>query len=97
MDKEQIYDEQISPLMTDIIAVCKKHKIAFIASFAIPSDDDQDLRCTSALFKSREESTEDVEDIRKAYALLRNGRQSSMMMMTVDHGDGTKTVETILG
>ena len=96
MNKEQIYDEQISLLMTDIIAVCKKHKIAFVASFSIPNDDDSDLRCTTALIESREESTEDVEDFRKAYAILRGGR-ANPMMMTVDHGDGSKTVTAILG
>ncbi len=96
MNKEQIYDEQISPLMTDIIAVCKKHKIAFVASFAIPNDEDNDLRCTTALFESRDKSTEDVEDFRKACSILRGERQSPMMM-TVDHGDGSKTVTSILG
>ncbi len=96
VNKEQIYDEQISPLMTDIIAVCKKHKIAFLASFAIPNDDDTDLRCTTALYESRDESTEDVEDFRKAYAILRGGR-ANPMMMTVDHGDGLKTLTAILG
>ena len=96
MNKEQIYDEKISPLMAEIIDVCKQNKIAFIASFAIPNDEDNDLRCTTALFESREESTEDVEDFRKAYSILRGGRQSPMMM-TVDHGDGSKTVTSILG
>ncbi len=90
MTKEQIYDEQISPLMAEIIAVCKEHKIAFVASFAVPNDEDSDLRCTTALIESREESTEDVEDFRKAVKILYNNRPSPMMM-TVDHGDGTKT------
>lgn len=96
MNKEQIYDEKISPLMADIIDVCKQNKIAFVASFAIPNDEDNDLRCTSALFESREKSTENVDDFRKALAILRGGRQSPMMM-TVDHGDGSKTVTSILG
>lgn len=28
---EQIYDEQIAPLMTKIIEVCKEHRIPFVA------------------------------------------------------------------
>lgn len=43
MTKEQAYDEQISPLMARIIAICKQHKIAFICDFKL----DDDLHCTS--------------------------------------------------
>lgn len=32
-DKEAIYDEQISPLMTQIIAICKEHNIPMVAQF----------------------------------------------------------------
>ena len=42
--KEQVYDDQINPLMAQIIAICKEHKIAFIANFRL----DEDLACTSA-------------------------------------------------
>jgi hypothetical protein len=49
MNKEQIYDEQINPLMAKIIAICKEHKIATVASFAIPTDEDEGLMCTTAL------------------------------------------------
>lgn len=32
-DKEAIYDEQVSPLMTKIIAICKEHSIPMVAQF----------------------------------------------------------------
>ena len=32
-DKEKIYDEQISPLMSQIIEICKEHKIPLFANF----------------------------------------------------------------
>jgi hypothetical protein len=32
-DSEAVYDEQISPLMTQIIAICKRHRIPMLASF----------------------------------------------------------------
>lgn len=41
--KEEIYDSQINPLMAEIIRICKEHKIAHIASFAL----DGDLLCTT--------------------------------------------------
>jgi hypothetical protein len=43
--KEQIYDECICELMERVIAICKEHKIALIADFAL----DEDLHCTTAL------------------------------------------------
>ena len=48
-NKEEIYDAQISPLMTQIIAICKEHKIAAVASFAIPIPEDDGLCCTTVL------------------------------------------------
>ena len=48
-NKEQVYDDQISPLMSQIIAICQKHGIAMIASFAIPTPEDDGLQCTSML------------------------------------------------
>jgi hypothetical protein len=37
-DNEDIYDEQISQLMEQIIAICKKHKIPMLASFQYHPD-----------------------------------------------------------
>jgi hypothetical protein len=38
-DVEAIYDEQISPLMTQIIALCKEHQIPMLASFLYSRSD----------------------------------------------------------
>ena len=32
-NKEDIYDNEIAPLMKDIIAICKKHEIPMLCSF----------------------------------------------------------------
>ncbi len=45
MSKESVYDKQVNPLMAQIIAICREHKIAMICDFAL----DEDLRCTTAL------------------------------------------------
>ena len=47
MNKEQIYDEKIAPLMRQIIEICQEHNIGMLADFEIPNDEDQDLCCTS--------------------------------------------------
>jgi hypothetical protein len=48
-NKEEVYDSQINPLMAQIIKICQEHKIAMLASFAIPTPGDPGLRCTTSL------------------------------------------------
>jgi hypothetical protein len=51
MSKEDIYDEQISPLVKKILTVCKEHQIPMVMTFCIPRDDDDPnnpLQSTSA-------------------------------------------------
>lgn len=48
MNKEQVYDEKISPLMRQVIEICQEHNIGMIADFEIPNDEDSDLCCTSS-------------------------------------------------
>ena len=45
MSKEEIYDSQISPLMAQILKICREHKIAMIADFAL---DNVDFHATCA-------------------------------------------------
>lgn len=47
-DLEAIYDEQISPLMTQIIAICKEHDLPMLATFVCAQrEDDDPLHCTT--------------------------------------------------
>jgi len=47
--KEKMYDERVSPLMAQILEICKEHKIAMVASFSLDTDESGDFNCTSAL------------------------------------------------
>lgn len=38
-DKENIYDEKIAPLMTQIIDICKENQLPFFASFQYADND----------------------------------------------------------
>lgn len=50
MTKEEIYDAEINPLMTKIIAIAQEHKIAMVASFALAKDEDDNYYlCTTCL------------------------------------------------
>ena len=49
MEKETIYDERISPLMAQVIAICKDAGIACFATFDISTEDDPGFFCTTCL------------------------------------------------
>lgn len=85
--KEKIYDKQINPLMAKVIAICKKHKIAMLADFALGfEDDDSDgqLKCTTVLL---DDDTEPCPEQLRASRILM-GERGSPMMLTVRDGDG---------
>lgn len=67
MNREQVYDEKIAPLMTRIIDVCKQHEIPCVASFHLPTVEDNGLRCTSIVWL---ESWQVPDDFRRAAAAV---------------------------
>lgn len=54
-DLEAVYDEQIAPLMAQIIEICKANNMPMLASIAYRQDEDggHDLCTTSLLFEGR--------------------------------------------
>ena len=61
--KEEIYDQQISPLLKQILDICKSHKIAVLTEFCLGYDEeypDSQLCCTSALVTEDHEPTERI-------------------------------------
>lgn len=89
-DLEQVYDEKIAPLMTQIIAICKEHRIPVVASFAYArnADEDDTALCTTVLpFEGREVDSF-VEAARAVYR-----RRSGIVALTITSGpagDGKK-------
>lgn len=60
-DLEQVYDEQIFPLMTKIIEICKEHKMPLFTCFQYKIDEDSEEKyhfCTTHQHFGREESPE---------------------------------------
>jgi hypothetical protein len=48
--KEQVYDEQINPLMAQIIKICDEHNIPFVFSAQLTTDEEDEdgaMLCTS--------------------------------------------------
>ncbi|WP_260515051.1 MULTISPECIES: hypothetical protein [unclassified Serratia (in: enterobacteria)] len=48
-DLENVYDEQISPLMQKIIAICKENNMPMIASFAFKNCEERNLGCCTTI------------------------------------------------
>jgi hypothetical protein len=50
-DNEQVYDEQINPLMAQIIEICKREGIPFLLAFQLTGDWDErgPMICTSSI------------------------------------------------
>lgn len=84
--KEEIYDELVYPLMGQIIDICKKHKIAMLADFAL----DHDLKCTSALLtKEFSPSEEQLQ----ALLLLRPKKPLMAAITTETKADGSQKIK----
>lgn len=83
--KEAIYDSQIAPLMAQIIEICKEHKIAMVASYAVPNEHDDGLHCTTVLL---EESHEPSQELLNASRAIYRPQSSSPLMVNVRDKDG---------
>lgn len=79
-DLEAVYDEEIAPLMTKIIDICKAHRMPMVASFAYASDADETRCCTTSLPFLDGRS---VETFNKAARLIRHGEPGRIVAMTI--------------
>ena len=71
--------------MASIIAVCKREKIAMIASFDIPTEENPDLRCTSALLG---EGYDPGPGMNEALNAIRGRRAFHPLVLTTKDKDG---------
>lgn len=85
MTKEEIYDNQINPLMAQIIEICKEHKIAMLADFTL----DEDLRCTSCLLADEYGPSEGQL---RAHAILKPQKTFALAETIETKPDGSKHV-----
>lgn len=65
--KEDVYDEQIAPLMAQIIAICKEHRIPLVAQFNYAAtDEDGPSFCTTIIPASALDRDDDGQSQRMA-------------------------------
>jgi hypothetical protein len=87
---EAVYDEQISPLMEQIIAICHEHKLPMVMDFDLGMDDEEGshLHCTTVV--EPEHGDERIQEAAKAV----QPKKHSLSMITVKDGDGQVTSMT---
>jgi len=88
-DKESVYDEQIFPLMSKVIAICQEHEIPIVCTFQYGhSDEDGALLCTTVLTKF-ERTDPDVRRLAQAHG----PKRAEVLAETVETlPDGSKRV-----
>lgn len=60
MTQEDIYDEKLSPLVKQIIEICKEHNMSCLLSFACPGDEaGEDVMCTTAILEDHRIGTKE--------------------------------------
>ena len=82
-DKDSVYDNKISPLMKQIIDICKEEGIPMLAQFYIQSadvhPDGEELYCTTTL--PAEDNT--PEEMNERMHIVRWGRRPNNFSMAV--------------
>ncbi|MDF2790461.1 MAG: hypothetical protein K0S80_3562 [Neobacillus sp.] len=92
-DKEEIYDNKISPLMKQIIEICKREEIPMAASFFIKEElqdeefyEGQPMYCSTVLaFKGKTEGHDQIKFLSEAIKYGRKGKPF-VAAFTVRHG-----------
>ncbi|ALX94836.1 hypothetical protein AV650_15315 [Serratia fonticola] len=81
-DLENVYDEQISPLMQQIIAICREHNMPMIASFAFENCKDRGIGCCTTVLNDF--GNRNVKEFDEATQVIQ--RRPVVMAMTVMNG-----------
>lgn len=87
-NNETVYDEQIAPLMTQILAICKEHEMSMAASFEYAPGD---YCSTFLLFGGDGELVQDL-----SRRIERSIQGPAPLQITTTKEDGSKIVEVIL-
>lgn len=83
-DLESVYDNEISPLMSQIIEICNRHKMPMLATFMyqhLHGESEDDSYCTT--FLGGENDWKPAR-ISKAFQIIRSERAFSAFTVTVE-------------
>ena len=85
--KEDVYDEQIAPLMSKIIAICKEHDIPVVAQFQYANTEEEAALCTTTIVGERGDPS-----IRKLAALMSPQAPVVLAETITTDADGKKLI-----
>ena len=89
MNREDVYDNQVPPLMAESIRRCSTHGIPMVASFQYNDDrpDGEAMLCTTVILNQKDAACPGLHNAARA---LRGG-DHAVTMLTVRDGDGNVT------
>lgn len=64
-DKEEVYDNEIAPLMAQIIAICKREQLPMVAQFYLKEqqeDDGEPMYCSTVILPAKSEMNAEAYD-----------------------------------
>jgi hypothetical protein len=95
-DLEKVYDEQVAPLMSKIIEICKEHKMPMVASFQYQVDEERGPGfCTTIMVDgpdSKEVRFPTAEKLWKAAEVLKPQKPFAFAEWESTDADGKKTI-----
>jgi hypothetical protein len=83
-NKEDVYDDEISPLVQKIIEICKENKIPAIMSFAYAANEEEGTGCCTTLLNYFE--GRDVPAYSEANRFISNRGSFMASIITVNDG-----------
>lgn len=84
-DKESVHDNQIAPLMTQIIAICKEHNIPMLATFNYRCDAEEGHvdYATTCISRNTDGVSYMPDEIKEAINIIRNGASTREKLLAM--------------
>lgn len=92
-DLEEVYDKEISPLMTQIMDICKKHNFPMAMCFQYKSTGEESYEfCDTAILPDERPISEELE---KIWNVLTERRKKPLTLKTIGADGKTVRIEEI--
>ncbi len=85
-DKESVYDEEIAPLMQQIIEICKREELPMVAQFYLKEkreNNDKPMYCSTVILLAKEDMKSEVhEQLKYISEVMRHGPKGKPFVVT---------------
>jgi hypothetical protein len=96
-DLEKVYDEQVAPLMAQVIQICRDNELPFVADFLYKNDEeDGEQYCTSTFIPAAKTHGKS-EHMEALWDVVKPRRSPSALHMRISDDKGNVTDSVILG